>query len=509
MRTTACKSNGPSPGRREGEQPSVSPACWDQRARGWRPRHQKRVAHHLLVPTYRVLMPSLPPNGRVERLLASVREPSGCSRELARGAATPISRPPHEHLPRTPIWGLAGIVLRAFEPQGRVQSSCRCRIRMRMVFTERSDANLVYRSTSRMTYQCASDAAAPMASGDDEPGDPILVKEHPACEFSINANTESRPALYIAMHAGLEGWIGCYVRPEQISDLPSEADPFRNVRVGRKPDVRTGRRCSGVKKTHRARQYDARQYDFREVRLTSSTQRGLALYGQSLPVLSAHCERGGQPWTSLVSTPPVSGRRASNASPRSAAPESWTAHPRNPRSLQGRPGHGATHRSRPPRWLAASRPQCSARCWDARTRSESWDCTGYRSRARRLLSSDGGTGRYDRAAAGVELRSRPESTRARSGRPGQRPRESVHAFSPRESLPAPRRSRHGAARGSAATQRRATWCSPPMSDRRWRCALGDMAAAARAKSSTAEYRAGRAARRGRGGRRWRRRRSRR
>ena len=72
-----------------------------------------------------------------------------------------------------------------------------------------------------------------------------------------------------------------------------------------------------------------------------------------------------------------------------------------------------------------------------------------------------------------------------------------------------RRSRHGAARGNAATQRRATWCSPPMSDRRWRCALGDMPAAARAKSSTAEYRAGRAARRGRGGRRWRRRRPRR
>src|SRR5437016_12912722 len=52
MRTTACKSNGPGPGRREGEQPSVSPACWDHRARGWRPRHQKRVAHHLPVPTY-------------------------------------------------------------------------------------------------------------------------------------------------------------------------------------------------------------------------------------------------------------------------------------------------------------------------------------------------------------------------------------------------------------------------------------------------------------------------
>ena len=39
----------------------------------------------------------------------------------------------------------------------------------------------------------------------------------------------------------------------------------------------------------------SRQYDFREVRLTSSTQRGLASRGQSRPVLSAHNERGGQP----------------------------------------------------------------------------------------------------------------------------------------------------------------------------------------------------------------------
>src|SRR5260370_32050262 len=40
----------------------------------------------------------------------------------------------------------------------------------------------------------------------------------------------------------------------------------------------------------------ARQYDFREVRLTPSAQRGLALLGQSRPVLSADTERGGQPW---------------------------------------------------------------------------------------------------------------------------------------------------------------------------------------------------------------------
>ena len=38
-----------------------------------------------------------------------------------------------------------------------------------------------------------------------------------------------------------------------------------------------------------------RQYDFREVRLTSGAQRGLALGGQSRPVLSAHYKRGGQP----------------------------------------------------------------------------------------------------------------------------------------------------------------------------------------------------------------------
>ena len=74
------------------------------------------------------------------------------------------------------------------------------------------------------------------------------------------------------------------------------------------------------------------------------------------------------------------------------------------RSLQGRPEHGATHRPPPPSWRAASRLQCSARRWDACTRSESWDYTVYRSRARRLRSSDGGTGRDDRAAAGVDTR---------------------------------------------------------------------------------------------------------
>ena len=35
-----------------------------------------------------------------------------------------------------------------------------------------------------------------------------------------------------------------------------------------------------------------RQYDFRDMRLTSSAQRGVALEGQSRPGLSAHYERG-------------------------------------------------------------------------------------------------------------------------------------------------------------------------------------------------------------------------
>ena len=39
----------------------------------------------------------------------------------------------------------------------------------------------------------------------------------------------------------------------------------------------------------------SRQYDFHKVRLTPSALRGLALEGQSRPVLEAHYERGGQP----------------------------------------------------------------------------------------------------------------------------------------------------------------------------------------------------------------------
>src|SRR2546427_6580478 len=44
----------------------------------------------------------------------------------------------------------------------------------------------------------------------------------------------------------------------------------------------------------------SRQYDFREVRLTSGAQRGLASSRPEPHVLSGTNERGGQPWVSLA-----------------------------------------------------------------------------------------------------------------------------------------------------------------------------------------------------------------
>src|SRR2546426_9257945 len=85
-------------------------------------------------------------------------------------------------------------------------------------------------------------------------------------------------------------------------------------------------RHGGIVPQTRLLSHASRQYDFREVRLTSSAQRGLASWGQSRPVLSAHNERGGQPWKSLAKpsmsvsmstrTPSPSPTRRRTAAPR-------------------------------------------------------------------------------------------------------------------------------------------------------------------------------------------------
>src|SRR5213594_1327661 len=60
----------------------------------------------------------------------------------------------------------------------------------------------------------------------------------------------------------------------------------------------------------------SRQYDFREVRLTSGAQRGLASSRPEPHVLLGTNERGGQPWVSLA-------RRSSSVSMFTRTPLPW------------------------------------------------------------------------------------------------------------------------------------------------------------------------------------------
>src|SRR5207244_289865 len=79
------------------------------------------------------------------------------------------------------------------------------------------------------------------------------------------------------------------------------AVPAQHVRAEGVPvhaaviEPRAGRSGAGDR-----RRLLARQYDFREVRLTSGAQRGLASSRPEPHVLSGTNERGGQPWVSLA-----------------------------------------------------------------------------------------------------------------------------------------------------------------------------------------------------------------